>query len=1326
VPLKDKNSIFNTKSKGKKPLKGLESANTPDINKFSDPELKKSKDVNSMPETPKKQGTNVNPLSDLPKKQGTDINSLPDTPKKRGADVNPSSDTPTKQGTDVNSSSDTPTKQGTDVNLFDNESKLGAEGTDVNLFDNTNKLESQGTDVNLFDNTNKLESQGKDVNLFDNESKLINLGKEAKPLSLFNLEDVTIHSPNGLSNIIDNPLTDIGNLENLSKFSPNQLDNADIENINSPIQNRHGNYPNDHNEGDFEEHSLLDNLPSPSGFTQTQNYSDKMGQLPFGNLVDMQSDLIGNSQSPLVPGHWSEIGNAGDNRDPIQEVDFFDGKTNSYLAQLSTPIPGFKQDLPVLNSTLIGAGFNPNASNSNLGDIFEIRISPTSLEQYEDRFFDDRTSHGDDSINNVNIYGGSGYDNLLLPQWHPFFGDVGTNNPTFDDPNYSNIPANAEMFNFTDPATLVNYMEGYQFDPRIERINVLPEGQTKVEFPNPVNPYMGTKFDDTLTADISEGGGLFNDLNNQYSNVFRHINTPSLGSLITLGNIHTQAGHLEAITSKGYYEESGGSFDWTGSFASADGYFDPSSGSFTLSNSSWFVGGSHVGPITNAYIDPTYQWAGAPTAGSSGSYVRTIQVNGSALTGQMLGQGDLTFDTLFGLQSKDENESTLSYNYGLYDDRLNIRYGSGGYRGHEPYMTTAIPDNDSDGRTSSHLFRVSGKAFDDSNRVGGRFEKDKDRIQKWLASSQGQDWQDKQADLANRNARNAKNWNVDAMTDFTAGHRRGLRGHAWQIDLSNVLGVDLGKFQYDYQWTLYENTLGLFNIDIPDETWGGNGITTLLSINNLLYKANVSPVFVGGNAFQVRGLLNPYGYTDTSNVTPTSLGDMISDNLWQLALSYLPLYKHQTLAGGRHKDSNPRALELAADPISKQYTTTKGTDRQGKSGGSLRPWVGGWDANRALVKGEEKTQFYFQNYKESDAKFLNITTGSLKNYQGIPKDVGALGGAGQLADIGQTVGKLTGTGDPDQDTMKIYQNRTDTSTSHYMGLGMGPWDLTVPKTDEGAGDGTPHGSAPFKHVKSPGDFMTLRPISSVKDKRIEGKMFGYPLYFKDLRDNTYIIFRGLIEGLTEQISPSWSEDSYLGKPESSYVYTKTSREITFTLKLVAQSRAELDMIYDKIDKLSSLAYPQFKLDTVNWGSTNKMRMKPPLCEFRMGELFGNKDENLFGFIRSMSWSFPDTAPWEHEEGSRVPKMVTCAITYQVINRKLTNMLTKFHGKQYSHSRNNLVTNIHNVGLADYENVDRWNVFKEQVDATWGLEQPVSGGDEDFQDPIEPEQDSAVA
>jgi hypothetical protein len=72
------------------------------------------------------------------------------------------------------------------------------------------------------------------------------------------------------------------------------------------------------------------------------------------------------------------------------------------------------------------------------------------------------------------------------------------------------------------------------------------------------------------------------------------------------------------------------------------------------------------------------------------------------------------------------------------------------------------------------------------------------------------------------------------------------------------------------------------------------------------------------------------------------------------------------------------------------------------------------------------------------------------------------------------------------------------------------------------------------------------------------------------------------------------------------------------------------------------------------------------------------------------------------------------------------MLTKFHGKQYSHSRNNLVTNIHNVGLADYENVDRWNVFKEQVDATWGLEQPVSGGDEDFQDPIEPEQDSAVA
>ena len=43
----------------------------------------------------------------------------------------------------------------------------------------------------------------------------------------------------------------------------------------------------------------------------------------------------------------------------------------------------------------------------------------------------------------------------------------------------------------------------------------------------------------------------------------------------------------------------------------------------------------------------------------------------------------------------------------------------------------------------------------------------------------------------------------------------------------------------------------------------------------------------------------------------------------------------------------------------------------------------------------------------------------------------------------------------------------------------------------------------------------------------------------------------------------------------------------------------------------------------------KVRMKPPLCSMRLGELFGNDHFNQTGFIKSLSYSWPDNSPWEY-------------------------------------------------------------------------------------------------
>ena len=161
----------------------------------------------------------------------------------------------------------------------------------------------------------------------------------------------------------------------------------------------------------------------------------------------------------------------------------------------------------------------------------------------------------------------------------------------------------------------------------------------------------------------------------------------------------------------------------------------------------------------------------------------------------------------------------------------------------------------------------------------------------------------------------------------------------------------------------------------------------------------------------------------------------------------------------------------------------------------------------------------------------------------------------------------------------------------------------------------------------------------------EGEKYGLPFYFKDLRDNKYIIFRGYLSGMTQNISPEWTPHSYLGRSEDTYVYSKAKRDINFTFRVYATTKPELQLIYEKLNLLTSLAYPKYKEDT-----REKNRMMSPLCSLRIGELFGNMNKNLSGFINSLSFNWPDDGVWEIEQGKRVPKQCDVTIGFTVIHR----------------------------------------------------------------------------
>ena len=191
---------------------------------------------------------------------------------------------------------------------------------------------------------------------------------------------------------------------------------------------------------------------------------------------------------------------------------------------------------------------------------------------------------------------------------------------------------------------------------------------------------------------------------------------------------------------------------------------------------------------------------------------------------------------------------------------------------------------------------------------------------------------------------------------------------------------------------------------------------------------------------------------------------------------------------------------------------------------------------------------------------------------------------------------------------------------------------------------------------------------------IEGQKQGMPFYFKDMRTNAYIFFRAYLEGLTESISPSYNSTQYIGRSEPVYTYSMSEREISMTLKLFAQTREELANIYKKMNRLTSLCYPEYYKDEVtaevddgtttsnvvtNVGYGN--RMKAPLTKLRIGEMFGKENSELQGYIKSLSYSVDQTSPWETEVGARVAKYVTATISYQVIHSTVPNLETKFYG-----------------------------------------------------------------
>lgn len=131
----------------------------------------------------------------------------------------------------------------------------------------------------------------------------------------------------------------------------------------------------------------------------------------------------------------------------------------------------------------------------------------------------------------------------------------------------------------------------------------------------------------------------------------------------------------------------------------------------------------------------------------------------------------------------------------------------------------------------------------------------------------------------------------------------------------------------------------------------------------------------------------------------------------------------------------------------------------------------------------------------------------------------------------------------------------------------------------------------------------------------------------------YLQFRGYISGLSDKWSPSYSDVTYIGRPDTFKIYNSVTRDMSFNLMIVAETKESLAGLYYRLNKLASYTMPKYNAAGI---------MEGPL----MFLTIGNYCVNLPGLITGVDIGLDDNYPWDINEGK--PMYINVTIGYDVI------------------------------------------------------------------------------
>lgn len=197
------------------------------------------------------------------------------------------------------------------------------------------------------------------------------------------------------------------------------------------------------------------------------------------------------------------------------------------------------------------------------------------------------------------------------------------------------------------------------------------------------------------------------------------------------------------------------------------------------------------------------------------------------------------------------------------------------------------------------------------------------------------------------------------------------------------------------------------------------------------------------------------------------------------------------------------------------------------------------------------------------------------------------------------------------------------------------------------------GVNPLDDIKAPKDLVTF----IVKSVEIQP-------------NSTYqrvpLAFRAFISNMRDNHSAEYSAHKYVGRGENFYTYSGFSRDISFTLKIAAQSRVEMKPLYKKVNYLISQLYPGYSEFTSGKGNGF---MRSPLVTVTVGDFISEQP----GFFRAINVTVDDNYPWEivndpngeDKDMYQLPQMLTLDISFTPIHNFLPRRSFWLSGDNYN-------------------------------------------------------------